>query len=288
MRGRCIFDALLDTEAAVSGSESTPPKRQRSQFRIRAQRFLLTYSQVHQDFDRDGLGPFLKDIFGDLECITIAVEEHPTTGGYHLHVYVDKGSTFVINSADLLDFCDVHPNIKPVRTTPHKARDYVLKDGYIIFDEGSPPETPSKLSADDKWSTILEAITKEDFLKAAVDIAPRDSILHFSSLMTFAEWRYRDTPGEFTTPEYDCHCEEYPILTEWIKSSLLSTTAGRRKSLVIWGPSLTGKTTWARSQGQHAYFPGLFMLEGFSPSNCEYAVFDDMMLFSGAFDSDSM
>jgi hypothetical protein len=120
---------------------------------MRAQRYLLTYSQVPDTFDRDGLGPFLRSIFEKATCITVAVEE---------------------------------------------------------------PETLSKLSSDDKWSTILEATTKEDFFKAAVDTAPRDSVLHFSSLLTFADWRYRDTPGEFITPEYECRCDAYPILTEWV------------------------------------------------------------------------
>ncbi|KAN0085082.1 hypothetical protein V8E54_001549 [Elaphomyces granulatus] len=244
---------------------------------MRAQRYLLTYSQVPDTFDRDGLGPFLRSIFEKATCITVAVEEHPTTGGYHLHSYVDASTPFVINEPSLLDWSDCHPNIKPVRTTPHKAYQYTLKDGEVIFEEGEIPETPSKLSNDDKWTTILEATTKEDFLKAAVDTAPRDSVLHFSSLLTFADWRYRDTPGEFIAPEYECRCESYPTLTDWIKSCLLPKTNGRRKSLIMYGPSLTGKTTWARSQGPHAYFPGLFMLEGFSPSDVEYAIFDDMM-----------
>jgi len=49
----------------------------------------------------------------------------------------------------------------------------------------------------------------------------------------------------------------------------------RGKSLVLWGPSRTGKTTWARSLGSHAYFGGLFSLD--EPiADAEYAIFDDI------------
>ena len=246
-------------------------------FRIRAQRFLLTYSQIPDGFDRDGLAPFLKSVLIDVDCLVVTVEEHPNAGGYHIHVYVDHGSIFVINAPDMLDYCDVHPNIKPIRTTPIKAYDYVMKDGYILYEEGDAPELTKKQSGDEKWSAIMTATTKDSFLQQACDLAPRDTVLHFNSLQTFANWRYRDDHSEYKPPDYSCHCDEYPVLTDWVKSSLLSSRNGRRPSLVIWGPSLTGKTTWARSQGPHAYFGGLFMLEGFTADNVEYAIFDDLI-----------
>lgn len=50
---------------------------------------------------------------------------------------------------------------------------------------------------------------------------------------------------------------------------------GRRKSLILWGDSRLGKTLWARSLGNHAYFGGLFSLDE-DVSTVDYAVFDDM------------
>jgi hypothetical protein len=49
----------------------------------------------------------------------------------------------------------------------------------------------------------------------------------------------------------------------------------RAKSLILWGPTRTGKTTWARSLGKHLYFGGLFNIDDYR-EDCEYAVFDDM------------
>ncbi|UJO02129.1 Rep [Bat associated gemykibivirus 1] len=48
----------------------------------------------------------------------------------------------------------------------------------------------------------------------------------------------------------------------------------RKKSLVLYGPSRMGKTLWARSLGNHAYFGGLFSMD--EPlDDVAYAVFDD-------------
>lgn len=53
------------------------------------------------------------------------------------------------------------------------------------------------------------------------------------------------------------------------------TKLGRRRSLVLYGPTRTGKTVWARSLGKHAYFGGLFCMDE-ALDGVEYAVFDDM------------
>lgn len=49
-------------------------------------------------------------------------------------------------------------------------------------------------------------------------------------------------------------------------------------SLVIYGPSRVGKTTWARSLGRHAYFMGMMSGEVAlrDMQDAEYAVLDDM------------
>lgn len=44
---------------------------------------------------------------------------------------------------------------------------------------------------------------------------------------------------------------------------------------MVYGPSRLGKTIWARSLGNHAYFGGLFSLDE-SIDDVAYAVFDDM------------
>lgn len=46
-------------------------------------------------------------------------------------------------------------------------------------------------------------------------------------------------------------------------------------SLVLYGPTRTGKTLWARSLGEHAYFHAQFSLEE-PTDDVDYAIFDDM------------
>ena len=57
----------------------------------------------------------------------------------------------------------------------------------------------------------------------------------------------------------------------------LAARVGRVKSLVLYGPSQTGKTTWARSLGAHIYQVGLLSgSECMKAPDVEYAVFDDI------------
>lgn len=50
---------------------------------------------------------------------------------------------------------------------------------------------------------------------------------------------------------------------------------GRPKSLVLVGPSRTGKTEWARSLGDHIFFGGLFNMDKIG-DDVKYAVLDDI------------
>lgn len=45
---------------------------------------------------------------------------------------------------------------------------------------------------------------------------------------------------------------------------------------MLYGPSRTGKTMWARHIGPHQYFGGLFNLDQLDTSNVLYGVFDDI------------
>ena len=45
--------------------------------------------------------------------------------------------------------------------------------------------------------------------------------------------------------------------------------------MILYGPTRTGKTLWARSLSKHAYFGGLFCLDE-SLDDVDYAIFDDM------------
>jgi len=63
-----------------------------------------------------------------------------------------------------------------------------------------------------------------------------------------------------------------------IDLSVLLILLGRRKSLVLFGESRTGKTSWARSLGRHVFFSELFSgaMAEMITDDIKYAVFDDI------------
>lgn len=79
--------------------------------------------------------------------------------------------------------------------------------------------------------------------------------------------------------EYVPRFLEFPHLPEavhqWVREEF--PKRDRPKGLILWGPTRTGKTAWARSLGTHAYMNGMWNVEDFD-DKAEYAVFDDMSL----------
>ena len=67
------------------------------------------------------------------------------------------------------------------------------------------------------------------------------------------------------------------------QSQPLNPLQPRPKSLILWGPSRTGKTCWARSLGRHAHHAITVNME-LHEHNVEYAVFDDISVGLRGFD----
>ena len=85
----------------------------------------------------------------------------------------------------------------------------------------------------------------------------------------------RGTPPELRVPARASLARGDPPPPSRVHKKLTESARIRGKSLVLYGPTRTGKTTWARSLGRHAYFGGLFSLDE-NIADAEYAVFDDI------------
>ena len=132
--------------------------------------------------------------------------------------------------------------------------------------------------SDNPWPEAMDATTKDEFIKRAAATNPRDTILHFPALLSYAESRYRDDPDDaYKSCEMICYCERYPALSEWVQTYLRNPYEGPPKALVLYGDSRLGKTLWARSLGPHAYFASNWMLEGFNDKASSYAIFDELV-----------
>ena len=62
-------------------------------------------------------------------------------------------------------------------------------------------------------------------------------------------------------------------MKDWVKDELPSRD--RPKTLMIWGPSRTGKSSWARSLGRHSYLNNAWSVEEVDSAS-DYIVIDDM------------
>jgi hypothetical protein len=263
-----------------------PPREQQltdlreNRFRIRAQRFLLTYSNLPEEFDWDALGPSIKALSEKSKYVVVSREIAPTTGLPHAHVFIDFGLTYIVNSPDEFDYDNHHPNIEGIRVTPHKAADYVKKDGDIIYEWGTPPDKPkSKETKDDIWKGIMDKVTTADeFIERALKRAPRDTILHFSQIQAFAQHRYGDKAPEYDGADVTPHYDRYPQLKSWVEDQLHAERepGERPTNLCLYGETRTGKTTWARSLGRHTYFAALFDLRTLD-EDADYMVLDDLV-----------
>nr|UBJ26195.1 replication-associated protein [Red panda feces-associated genomovirus] len=220
------------------------------------------------------------------ECI-VARENH-STGEPHLHVFVDFGRKRRIRDARKFDVQSRHPNVEPSRGRAWDGYDYVIKEGNVVAGGLERPEPEHGRVRDDEsiWTQLVGCEDRDSFFEPLRSDAPKCLITQFTQVQRYADWNYGRRQTTYEQPPVVFNYEGIGELPDW-SSKLGHTVDGEhgggpqemigRKSIVIYGPSKTGKTLWARSHGCHAYFNGLFSgKEAIRAEQCEYAVFDDM------------
>nr|QCX29347.1 Replication-associated protein [Plant associated genomovirus 1]QCX29351.1 Replication-associated protein [Plant associated genomovirus 1] len=243
-------------------------------FRFAARYGLFTYAQS------DGLDPHsVVCLFAELGAECIVGRENHVSEGTHLHAFVDFGRRYETTDPRRFDVDGFHPNVSPSRGTPEKGYDYAIKDGDIVAGGLERPQGSGVSESSLVWARIADAPCERDFWELVRALAPRSLLTSFNSLHSYAQWNYRPVRDAYTGPEgvsFDLSGMEE--VSEWLRDyGPGNTLNGRPKSLVLWGPTRTGKTLWARSLGRHLYFGGLFNMGELSDiDDAEYAVFDDM------------
>jgi len=81
------------------------------------------------------------------------------------------------------------------------------------------------------------------------------------------------TPKEDFTPEYTEFFRVPQEMKDWVNTEL--PKKNRPKCLVIWGPSRTGKSSWARSLGHHTYLNNSWDITQIDETS-DYIVVGDM------------
>lgn len=157
---------------------------------------LLTYAQCG-DLDEWAVSDHLSQL--GAECI-VARELHPTTGGVHLHVFVDFGRKFRSRRVDILDVEGRHPNVSPSKGTPEKGYDYAIKDGDVVAGGLERPRggRPGTIGALEAIAHLCE--TENEFLDIYNEVDTRGIIKNFANVRSYAKWRYAGCLPKYESP----------------------------------------------------------------------------------------
>jgi len=254
-----------------------PPKKSRDF--VSSRYVLLTYSQCG-NLDPFGVMDHLSGLAG--ECI-IGREYHED-GGIHLHVFCDFGRRFRSRRVDVFDVGGHHPNVVPSYGTPEKGYDYACKDGEVVCGGLGRPTVPTRGNLDGEsdslWTRITEATTRDEFWELVHQYDPKAAVTSFPAIQKYCDWKFQYHPPDYESPSNATYTSgEYDGRADWLRQANLGSDRHglRVKSLVLYGPSQTGKTTWARSLGKHIYVLGLVSGRICSEApDVDYAVFDDI------------
>ena len=248
-----VFIPLVLATIVVAGESYFLP--QPMPFRLQAKFILLTYSQVDNEdvFLRDPQAHFdhCARLWGLPVVYRLGRELHED-GGTHFHAFVGTADRCSTRNERLFDYHGYHPNVRGVRSTPAKAYDYAGKDDDIIYEFGEKPggHRASGNGRDRAWGDALSASCKEAFLDCIRQNAPRDYVLYHEAILRFVERHFAEDPPEYTSPMFET--DRIDALVRWVNQAQLGGErwGGRPRSLILWGPTRTGKTVWARSLGK--------------------------------------
>lgn len=194
-----------------------------SSFRLQAKNIFLTYPRC--DIPLQALLTSITELFSDLSTVTYAVvaselhsDQAPTDQetpicAFHRHVVCCLSTKIHIRDAAKFDVDGFHPNIQACRDLKASIA-YCKKDGDFI-EFGSAPIARST------WSDCLVACNKEDFLRLVSATSPRDYVLSYDRLLSFAEHHYADPKPAYTPAFTEFNVPDQ--LAEWEHDSLDST-----------------------------------------------------------------
>lgn len=204
------------------------PSVRNNGFRINNRYVLLTYSQVGAEFN----WITVCDLLHDLGAVCRCGRELHEDGGVHFHYFVDFRGPYSTRNCRVFDVEGAHPNIQPIPRTPYLTWDYVGKDGDVVHDctEGRPPNgRPTGGSSRDVWTEIANAGDKDSFYELVAGLAPRQLVCSFTNVRAYADWKFREPEGEYTSPAgMETDVGAYPEIEAWVTGSLTGYTGGAR------------------------------------------------------------
>lgn len=157
---------------------------------------LLTYAQSG-DLSGETVGTRLSEMGFE----SVVGRENHADGGVHLHCFVDFGRKRRFRRFDVFDVQGRHPNINPIKVTPHKAYEYATKDGDIVFQSLDKPEVrggAGKTVA--VWATITNAGSREEFWSLVHELDPKSAACNHTQLQKYCDWKFSVEPPKYESP----------------------------------------------------------------------------------------
>lgn len=184
---------------------------------------LLTYAQAPDHFDWNHIA---STALAEKATVRIGRETHQD-GGTHYHAFFQFNKRFQTRNSRHFDIQGCHPNITIVRYHPHKAWDYVGKEGDVVHETCQrPSETAANKAAPNKWvwDTIASADTLDDFKDRFLSLAPKEYITAFGNVMNYANATFGDNgPPDYVSPQFmmsESVPKELQIWTDGFKAGL--------------------------------------------------------------------
>jgi len=186
-------------------------------FRIQTSTLFLTYAQC--PLSKETLLQELQEVFAVTEY-AIAQEAH-SDGALHLHAFLKLEAKIHKRDPAFADIQGYHPNITSPRSVKAVIQ-YVLKDGtsylnYNVIGNYLASEGIQKLLDKKSYGTIIaESESMPDFMKLIEKHYPRDLVLGYDKIKTFAEYKYKAVTKEYHSPFATVDfVNVYPEMTEW-------------------------------------------------------------------------
>lgn len=240
-------------------------------FKLQAKHLFLTYAQCPLELDL--VYDYLLNIrtgSAYVRRLCVAQESHEDEGR-HFHAYLEFSDKPCIRNPRFFDIQVYHPNIQKVKSTNDTLK-YVTKDGVYKAN----------------FHVVIKYSIEEILERASDEKSYRDMCLVSFGIKFAASYSnymklFRDIRTEVRPNVYPAQCDYSGFRINDLNllvhlTSIIAhnkRTNVRTKSVWLWGPSKTGKTSLARSLGKHGYIHEEWNADNFS-DEADYMVFDDI------------